>query len=458
MSFVECSTRTYNADSGWLDAFRGCRSPSRIGPCDGAIRAGGQSRGRASTVVESARPWNRASCADSAGGPFPARIPDTIIDGKRHVAIADRDTRSCAGVRRFHHRLCVVAPMGSLPPLFGKGARASVGLLTRLAARVSEEHVAAKVELWDYKRAFRSLSPDRAIDRLRQRVSDSERPDFLQAVYDLVRLDRRFRGIQEGLATSSVLVEQALQPLDERLGHGVGDAGGCLVRWVDNSALVLPIEADLDVYVGWALAEFCRSEGVNLEKHEVQRAVFDADGFRTPVAWLGVEHHGDRRRLTPSRRARVVQRYRDALTSADREAPNSAEPESKRIIPSLTPDGLEELETALEIERNKGRNKGNGPGSHQAQVGRRSITSPGRSRMAFGKKDQVLQWLDDRPTRLRDARGKVGHGDGPGRVGFTAPGRPSQPNHPTPRSGASSPDLRASPMRRLGKEISGRER
>ena len=191
----------------------------------------------------------------------------------------------------------------------GRGPRAAaIELVAQVKSAVAVFGIVTVV-LFDLVRAFRSLSPFAAIERAERWGMSRAILDALGSFYLLLLENPRLAGLQEGPPTSPVLAEIALTPLDEYLRARVLG----VVRFSDNIAFIVPGTVGMEGAKGivtTVVEEFRATEQVRLQTHDWRISVVtQAEGFQSPLAWLGYEWVG----WTCRPSSKALQRHERAL-------------------------------------------------------------------------------------------------------------------------------------------------
>lgn len=193
----------------------------------------------------------------------------------------------------------------------GKGPQTAARAIRDAIIKLVEVHGEITVVTFDVHHAYRSASVDRALHWMAHFGCAREVIDALRAYYALLHTDGRFRGIQEGICTSSLIFDVAMLPFDAAARGGVQ----AYFRYSDNLFAILPgrvgIEDARHLFEGLA-GEFLASEGWRPELHKWAIAHFNGDSSNETIDWLGFEFAGGEVQIPRARLERALEKARAA--------------------------------------------------------------------------------------------------------------------------------------------------
>lgn len=220
--------------------------------------------------------------------------------GRRPIAVPHPEDAivlgACSARLLRHPELPRRVPFGYA--YVGRGVHEAVRNFREGAERLAEVHGEVVVVTFDLRHAFRSLDPFRALNRLERWGFSKPILEGLRGFYQVVHC-AGFAGCHEGPATSPLLADVALAPMDAMLASRAMQVG----RYSDNIFSIYDPDAqDVRGLVEQAIEKFNRREGVALATHgwEVRRFVHGA-GFVEPALWLSHFFCGETARPSPAK-------------------------------------------------------------------------------------------------------------------------------------------------------------
>lgn len=251
----------------------------------------------------------------TSGYIFQMPTPTTLDGGRMVAALWPEDAVFLAALlapMHRHPRLAALLPnaYAYLPPKRGalRLVQALLGGVQRAAAGADVVEVGAA----DVQKCFPSLSPEHALEHARRLGFSGWRLDVLSCLYRFWNTVPEFGGLTTGPASSCLLSELALRPLDALLSqHGLHH------RYADNLYLVTAGGVPVREMFTDCMTTFNANEGLDLRLHHEKVSTYSPEhGFEQPFEALGFLFEGHEVLPHPARvercRARVLRAADDA--------------------------------------------------------------------------------------------------------------------------------------------------